>query len=222
MLLALDTSSQNIGIALYDGAQTLNEAVWASANYHTVELAPAVEAALGRARMEVGDLEAIGVAIGPGSFTGLRIGLGFAKGLALARHIPIIGIPTLDILAAAQPVTEDTLAAAMQVGRERLAVGWYKAVDGLWKPKGDPEILTVKELSQRIRKPTQVCGELDEAGRRLLSRKRKNVILASPALCVRRPAFLAELAWERWQAGKADDPAALSPHYLSQGEPLPS
>jgi tRNA threonylcarbamoyladenosine biosynthesis protein TsaB len=221
MLLALDTSTRTVGLALYDGVRVLSESVWISHDYHTVELAPAVQETLNKSGVEISDLEALGVAIGPGSFTGLRIGLALAKGLALVRHIPLIGIPSLDVLAAAQPQMAIKMAASLRAGRGRLAVGWYKKGADSWESSGKAELLTAAELSERIKSPTLVCGEFTEPERRLLKRKHKNVILASPAQSVRRPAFLAELAWKRWQAGDTADPASLSPIYLHHGEPIP-
>jgi tRNA threonylcarbamoyladenosine biosynthesis protein TsaB len=222
MLLALDTSTQKIGLALYDGIQVLHEAVWPSPNHHTVELAPAIDTALRGAGLTVDDLKVICIATGPGSFTGLRIGLAAAKGLALARNLPLIGIPTLDILAAAQPLQDILMAAVLEAGRGRLAVGWYQSKDGVWRAKKKAEVFTPQELSKRIRKPTLICGELSEEVRKLLSRKRKNAVLVSPARSFRRPGFLAELGWERWQAGEVDDPATLTPTYLHVGEPIPA
>jgi len=96
VLLAIDTSTRTVGIALYDGAQVLHETVWTSLDHHTVELAPAVAQALSKSGLTPESLEAIAVATGPGSFTGLRIGLAMTKGLSLAHKIPIIGVPTLD------------------------------------------------------------------------------------------------------------------------------
>ena len=78
------------------------------------------------------------------------------------------------------------------------------------------------ELAESIRKPTIVCGELTADERQRLARKRVNVKLASPAMCVRRPAILAELAWKWWQAGVVDDAAALAPIYLHVANPIPS
>ncbi|HEY6072178.1 MAG TPA: tRNA (adenosine(37)-N6)-threonylcarbamoyltransferase complex dimerization subunit type 1 TsaB, partial [Anaerolineales bacterium] len=126
MLLAIDTSTSQMGLALYDGAQVLAESIWTSPQHHTVELAPAVAALLKQTEQKVGALTALGVAIGPGSFTALRVGLSFAKGLALARRLPVMGIPTLDVVAAAQPLADMLLAAVLQAGRGRLAVGWYE------------------------------------------------------------------------------------------------
>ncbi|MGD9092740.1 MAG: tRNA (adenosine(37)-N6)-threonylcarbamoyltransferase complex dimerization subunit type 1 TsaB [Anaerolineales bacterium] len=221
MLLALDTSTRTMGVSLYDGVRVLGELLWRTQDYHTVELAPAVVATLAKSNVSASDLTVLAVAIGPGSFTGLRIGLALAKGLSLANHIPVVGIPTLDIVASAQPLRKDRMAAVVQAGRGRLAVGWYKVVDGCWKLVSDLEILTPLELNRRIRKPTLVCGELTEDTRALLRRKRVNVILASPAESVRRPAYLAELGWQRWLAGHVDDPAILSPTYLHYNQRIP-
>jgi len=222
VLLAIDTSTRNIGIAVYDGIQVLCENTWTSRDYHTVELAPAIAQTLSRAGIGIQDLKLLAVASGPGTFTGLRIGMAVAKGIALARHIPIIGIPTLDIVAESQPVSPGfTLAAILQAGRGRLAVGWYKVSDGRWVHNPPAEVMDALRLSRLIHEPTIVCGELTEAQQHILARKYKNVILASPAHSLRRPAILAELAWKRWQAGEIDDPATLSPTYLHIGEPIP-
>src|SRR5512137_702545 len=106
MLLAVDTSTAQIGLALYDGTSVPGEFVWHSGLHHTQELAPALSELLRRVNIKMKSIAALGVALGPGSFTSLRVGLAFAKGLVLARHIPIIGIPTLDIVAAAVPLPE--------------------------------------------------------------------------------------------------------------------
>jgi tRNA threonylcarbamoyladenosine biosynthesis protein TsaB len=233
VLLALDTSTRVVGVALYDGDHVASESVWTSVDHHTIELAPAVAAGLRRAGVTMGEIQVVAVATGPGSFTGLRIGLALAKGIVLARRLPLIGVPTLDILAAAQPPRRNDLAAVLAAGRGRLAVSWYRAVDPAshaggearqafaWRPTGETAVLTVEELSHRIQKPTLVCGELSAEERRILARKRVSVLLATPAQSLRRPSFLAELAWQRWQAGQVDNPATLSPQYLHYNQPIP-
>lgn len=221
MIIAIDTSTRLAGIALFDGAQVLVELVWTSLDYHTVELAPMVERALALNGAKTSDLQAVGVAIGPGSFTGLRIGLALAKGLAFGNRLPLVGVPTLDFLAHAQPVMDIPMAAVLRAGRGRLAVGWFQAKDGRWQSTGKLVVMDAQSLSGLIHKPTLVCGELTEEERRFLARKRKNVLLVSPAQSLRRPSFLAELVWERWRAGMVDDPVALSPIYLHVGEKIP-
>jgi tRNA threonylcarbamoyladenosine biosynthesis protein TsaB len=214
MLLAVDTSTAQLGLALYDGATVAAELIWTSRQRHTVELAPALSGLLNRTGLLMGGLSAVGVAIGPGSFTSLRVGLAFVKGLVLARHIPVIGIPTLDVVAASVPVQNIPLAAILQAGRGRIAVGWYKASETGWQAEGPIEATTADKLAESIHHPTLIVGELSAEERQRLARKRKNIQLMSPAQSVRRPALLAELAWARWELGRVDEAAALAPIYL--------
>lgn len=256
MLLAVDTSTQWVGLALYDGVQVISEEVWQARSHHTVELSPALATLFKRSGVSMSQLRLLAVALGPGSFTSLRIGLGVVKGLALALHLPVIGVPTLDIQAASVPAQDLPLAAVLQAGRGRLAVGWYHSkareadlqlsLDSLnapenhpspswiaqgkawvsqgavWVSQGDARVMSVEELSQGIRKPTLVSGELSGAERQVLARKRKSVLLASPAHAIRRPGYLAEIAWQRWQAGMVDDVVTLAPIYLHIADPIPA
>lgn len=221
MLLAVDTSTAQVGLALYDGAQVPGEYIWRSAQHHTVELAPAISDILRRCGFSMEDVRALGVALGPGSFTSLRVGLALVKGLALARHLPLIGIPTLDILASSQPLTKLPLVAAIQAGRGRLAVGWYKSSKNGWQAKGPARVVNADVLLDEIEGPSVVCGELTSEERHRFAEK-ADVHLASPAQSIRRPAILAELAWARWQEGKVDDEASLAPIYLHVAESMPA
>ena len=214
MLLAIDTSTAQIGLALYDGTSVLAESVCTSGLHHTRELAPQLSRMLEGCGKTMQDISALGAAIGPGSFTSLRVGLAFIKGLAVARHIPLIGVPTLDIIAAGVPISDRRLVAILQAGRGRLAAGWYRVSGGNWLAEAPAKVTTAEELVGKIRKPVTICGELTADDRHQLGRKYKNVSIASPAQCVRRPAILAEIAWKRWQSGQVDAAAALAPIYI--------
>jgi tRNA threonylcarbamoyladenosine biosynthesis protein TsaB len=214
MILAIDTSTQWMGIALLQDAQILYEKVWRTKRRHTVELAPAIQEAVNDCGLQISDLEAIGVALGPGSFTSLRIGLAVAKGLALTQGVPVIGIPSLDITAASLPVRDIPLITVLRAGRERLAACTYLAENGSWKASGEITITTAQELETAIDSPTLVCGELEPDERRILERRWRNALLPDPADCVRRPARLAVLTAERFKAGQVDDVVTLAPIYL--------
>lgn len=221
MLLAVDTSTAQVGLALYDGSQVIGEYAWRSSQRHTVELAPAIFDLLTRCGLTVDDIRALAVALGPGSFTSLRVGLSLVKGLAIARGLPLIGIPTLDILAAAQPLSKLPLLVAIQAGRGRLAAGWYKRSKGKWQAKDAARVVTAKALVEEVNSPTTLCAELTAQEREAVSGNAQ-IQVVSPVHAIRRPAVLAELAWARWQAGDQDDAATLAPIYLHVAEPIPA
>ena len=218
MLLAVDTSTAQVGLALYDGAQVIAEYSWRSNRRHTVELAPAISDLLARCGLAMNDVHALGVALGPGSFTSLRVGLALVKGLALSKKIPIIGIPTLDILAHVQPASKHPLICAIQAGRGRFAIGVYKSSKKGWQAQGPARVVNLESLKDEIGSPSILCGEF--TAEEIQKIKNKNIHLASPAQSVRRPAVLAEFAWARWQTGDTDDEASLAPIYLhTEGSP---
>jgi tRNA threonylcarbamoyladenosine biosynthesis protein TsaB len=221
MLLAVDTSTQTMGLALYDGSQAIGETFWRTQTHHTVELAPSVDDIMKKCGVRPTDLKAVACALGPGSFTSMRIGLAFSKGLAFSLNTPLLGIPTFDFLVASQPLMDIPLAAVLPAGRGRLAVGWYRNVNNKWTGEGETTIMTAEALSDAINGKTYICGEFDAEERQTLSRKYKNAVLASPAQCVRHPVMMAELAWNRFKAGEKDEPVSLSPIYLHVAEAIP-
>ena len=213
MLLAVDTSTALVGLALYDGDRVLGETMWTTSQHHTTELSPALSGLLNHCGVAMSMVNALGVAIGPGSFTSLRVGLSLVKGIALARSLPVMGVSTLDVIASAQPVVKHPLIALLQAGRTRVAYGLYQSHRSGWQAEGPVRSGTLDELLEGIEESTVIAGELTSEERKKVS-KNKSLLLASPALCIRRPAVLAELAWNRWQENQVDDAASLAPIYL--------
>jgi tRNA threonylcarbamoyladenosine biosynthesis protein TsaB len=221
MLLAVDTSTRWIGMALYDGVQIKGEMVWKTNNHHTMELAPALDQLFARCAVSNADLKVLAVALGPGSFTSLRIGVALVKGMALALHLPVIGVSSLDVLAASQPVRDIPLAAVLQAGRGRLALVWYKIHKGKWQADSQPEVVTTAALAGMLEHPTLVCGELSADDRQTLAAN-PHAVLVPPVAAMRRPSWLAALAWQRYQSRQFDDVASLSPIYLHLHAGTPS
>jgi tRNA threonylcarbamoyladenosine biosynthesis protein TsaB len=221
LLLALDTATRVLSLALHDGERVRYEATWYTANNHTVELTPAIESALAHCKLAPQALRAVAVALGPGSFTGLRIGLSVAKGLALAWELPLVGVPTLEITAAGVPHFDSALIAVLQAGRTRICAQPFIWERGTWRATASAVITSWERLLADVRVPTLVAGEVDEAGRAQIATV-PNVQIASGAVSLRRAGFLAERAWERLREGRTDDPRTLAPIYLHQpGVPHP-
>ena len=215
MLLAIDTSTRIASLAAYDGSNVRAEFTWETADHHTVELMPRIVDLLTQIEVKVDQLTGLAVAIGPGSFTGVRVGVAAAKGLALALNVPIVGIRSSDILAYAQPMIEDHLIIVLQAGRGRLITAHYDHDHSHWFQVGDFALTTAHELGRDWSTPTRLCGELSASDRELLEQQLADrVHLGSPALSLRRAGYLAELAWQRWQRGEVDDTSSLSPMYM--------
>jgi len=207
MLLAIDTSTTQTGLACYDPSGVLGECTWQSGRDHTAQLLPQLTLLLrhiGRARAEI---SAVGVALGPGSWSGLRVGVSTAKGLAVARAMPIIGVGTLDMLAYQHVRRGVTVIPLIRLGRERFATA------GL----GEPRNVTLAELCNEVNGRALFCGDIDaEVREALRSKLGDRALFPTPAANLRRPGYLAELAWKRLQDGETDDLATLEPIYLGQ------
>lgn len=216
MILAIDTATEYAGLALYspDGVQA--EETWHAGRNHTIELAPRIVRMLNVAGLGVTELAALAVSLGPGSFTGLRIGLSVAKGMALPHRLPVVGIPTLE--ATAYPLRDSAIPvwAIARAGRGRILAACYARIDGEWQEQIEPQLTTVEGLAKEIDQPALCTGEVDEQEGQTLARDANHKIeVVSPAIRVRRASYLAELAATRLEAGAQDDPDALVPIYAS-------
>jgi tRNA threonylcarbamoyladenosine biosynthesis protein TsaB len=211
LLLAVDTSTRVASAALYDGVRVRAEESWESPRRHTVELAPRVVQML---HGQVSDLAGLAVATGPGSFTSLRIGMALAKGLALARGVPLVGIPTLDVSAYAVRRHRGTLYATLHAGRGRICLAPYRWRRGRWRRSDNMTISTWKKLADAAEGDAVFCGEIDAQGLAVLKNRAAKTIIPSAAQRLRRAGYLAELGWQRLARGEQDDPATLQPIYL--------
>ncbi|MCX7840733.1 MAG: tRNA (adenosine(37)-N6)-threonylcarbamoyltransferase complex dimerization subunit type 1 TsaB [Anaerolineae bacterium] len=224
MLLAIDTATRLASLALYDAQGVHAETMWRSRENHTVELMTQITRLLELARASKDTLTAIGVALGPGSFTDLRVGMSVAKGLAYARGIPIVAIPTLDIIAHAHAYQSLPMWVVLAAGRGRYSVARYASKRGAIKRVSDYALVDAAGLADLIMREMEaesktarafICGDVDATlARTLIEQCGARVVLASPAHNARRAAFLAELAWARFQRGESDDPHSLAPMYL--------
>ncbi len=187
---------------------------WYSENNHSAEVLPALSAMLTQQGLYPADLSAVAVAKGPGSFTGLRIGMSIAKGLCLALNIPIIAIPTLDITTYAVGDPGGPVYAVLEAGRGRINVARYHFEGGLPVQEGEVQLVSAAEWTICDEQPVLVAGEVNaELAERLLALPDVEVSISSLAGSLRRAGYLAELAWEAFQDERTDDLDSLSPAY---------
>ena len=159
MLLALDTSTRYAGAALLNAdGQLLRLVHWRSQRNHSVELLPTIQALLAREDTPVRKLDAIAIAIGPGNFSALRVGLSVAKGLALAWNLPLVAVTTLEAEAHPYRTAELPVVALLDAGRGEIAWSLFAQVDGEFRQTMSAQISPPLELAKELPIPALLCG----------------------------------------------------------------
>ena len=222
MILSIDTSTDTISIAIYRPSKgVLFEQSWVTGREQTTQLLPGVQRAMSAVGVTVRDLTGVAVATGPGSYSGVRIGLSTAKTLAYALGIPLWGVPSLDALAYSQvAVTAAQVCPVLGMGRDRLAWALYRTKGTRWQRLTPYANTTAVEMASAIREQgaklaTLFCGEITpETAAAITVTLGKEVAIAPAAAGLRRASYLAELALQRAHRGESDDPATLQAIYL--------
>lgn len=216
-MLAVDTSSGFASLALHDGAMVRAEQTWWSGRHHSEQVLIEAARLLQLVGSPVSALSAVAVAHGPGSFTGVRVGISVAKGLALGRSIPLVGVGTLEALADAFAAADLPVRPFVAAGRGRWITAKFQLVGGEMRLVGEMENVDLAAALTLDHGAVLVCGELgqcerDEFSKRLGDRVR----MASPAAGLRRAALVAERALRALRAGESGDPALVDARYLAR------
>lgn len=221
MLLALDTSTSVASIALVSGsaadARLVAELTWQVGQRHSTELLERLDWLFAASRVRMDDLTGVAVALGPGSFNGVRVALATAKSLAFARSVPLYGVPTLDVIAWGHSAIAGTICAILEAGREQVYAALYDAAEAdaaTWSPIAGYEVVTATELAARINGETFFCGELAPKTRETLAEALGSRFRCATTTDGRRAGWLAEVALARATHQRYDDPMALEPLYL--------
>lgn len=218
VVLAIDTCTRRSSVALRDDAVLRAECSWETERHHTAGVSARIRDLMRTASIQSPDIGAVAVAIGPGSFTGVRCGLAIAKGFAVAMGVPLIGVSAFEVIASAQPDMGVPIVALVEIGRKRVAAQYYlSGIDGL-SATGEWRIQTIQELAGAVDAPAWICGDMAPALAALLEQQpaRAGVRCAPAPLNLRRAGILAEIGYRRWQNGQVDDPALLMPIYPAE------
>lgn len=215
MLLAIDTSTRLASVALYAAGVVRGEHTWWADQNHTAELWPQIMGLLQQEGIAPRQLTGIVVAIGPGSFNGLRVGLSAAKGLAWSLGLPLVGVCTLEAIAYQHSLLRMPIRPVLPAGRGEVNTALYRHLFRRWRQLEAPRLATLDQLCAETERRTLFCGELEAAQVETLRQSLgRRVVIAPPAAAPRRAAFLAELGAQRLAAAAADDPVTLQPIYL--------
>lgn len=215
VLLAIDTSTDTASLALVNDQNTVAELTWRSGLNHTIQLLPNLDQLFRLTATTIGSLSAVIVALGPGSFNGLRVGISTAKGIAFSLGIPIVGIDSLEVAAYQYAETCLPVCAVFGAGRNEIATATYRKVNGEWCPLIAEQLTTVEQLCAQINEKTLFCGEgIPAIAGQIKALLQEQAVIPPQTADFRRASFLAELGRQRLSAGKIDNAATLQPIYL--------
>jgi tRNA threonylcarbamoyladenosine biosynthesis protein TsaB len=162
LILAIETATGCGGVSLTRGdvatGRVLAEYTLQPEVTHSRRLLGSVQAMMTAVGVAWADLDAVAVSLGPGSFTGLRIGLAAAKGMAMAARRPLLGVPTLDGLALQVTATELPVCCLLDARKEQVYAGFYRFSAGLFQRTGDVLVLSAAQLADRLQEPTLMVG----------------------------------------------------------------
>ena len=211
MLLAIDTSTRYAGVALAAEGRVVTLRSWFSAVNHTAELMPAIAECLRSQGLCAGDLSGVAVALGPGGFSALRVGVSVAKGLAMTAGKPLVGVGSLDLEACPYLESGLPVCVLLDAGRQEVASAQF-GPDG--RRTREDVICPPQALFEAVSQPTLFCGEgLETWAQTIKDGLGALAVVVKPVPSSRLWSLL-EMGGQMLDAGEADDLATLQPNYL--------
>jgi tRNA threonylcarbamoyladenosine biosynthesis protein TsaB len=216
-LLALDTSTAWASVALYDGRSVLAEETWHAQRRHGDELFPTIERLLAYARKSMSDVDRVAVATGPGSFTGLRVAIAAAQGIARGAGAAMVGVSTLDVIAYPHAASKQRICPLLPAGRTEFYAAFYQERNRKWQRRSPYIVSTLTELCRQIGSHTLFVGEIGaETEQELRDLLGPKALFASPASRMRRAGYLAELGWQALATSPQAKLGEIEPIYVRQ------
>jgi tRNA threonylcarbamoyladenosine biosynthesis protein TsaB len=219
IVLGINTSTREGSVALMSDKVLISEHILNVGVTHSERLLPAISWLLQEAGIDFPELSGIAVTVGPGSFTGLRIGLASAKGLALASSLPLVGVPTLEAMARNLPFCRYPICPLLNARKGE--VYW-----ALYQFEGEELIQVEKEaasppegVANRVREKTVFVGDgAADYARQIKGILGQRALFAPATAGTVRASVVAEMGMDRLRRGERDDLASLVPRYVRRSE----
>jgi tRNA threonylcarbamoyladenosine biosynthesis protein TsaB len=215
-VLAVDTSTQAGSVAVLEDDTLLAEVAVTSSQTHAKRLMPGIDACLEMAGLGVADCDAFAVTTGPGSFTGLRIGISTVKGLGFATKKPVAGVSTLDALAYQFPSFPHLVCPMLDARKGQIYTGLYESMDHMsWKRVIEDCVVEPKEWLKQIQRMCLFVGDGTHAYGEII-RQTLGIVaqFAPPYLNRVRASVVAYIGMKQILDGEAADVSTLVPYYI--------
>jgi len=216
-ILGIDTSSQLNSVGLVDDEQILSNSAWEAKDNSLQKIIEIIDSVLSSHGLTLADIQGLAVGIGPGSWTGVRVGVTVAKILAYATDKPVCGIPSLDAIAYQAKDISSLLCPFVDAGKETVYSAFYRSPKGTVTRTGEYYVGDVKKLLEKIEEPTLFLGKAAQLYRPIIVEKLGPLANYIDEIDdAPRGSAAALLALPRLKRGESDDALALAPLYLKE------
>ncbi len=218
-ILALETATMTGSIAIVDSTGLIAEVKINVNVVHSERLMQSVDWLLTSCRLSIKDIDAFAVSIGPGSFTGLRIGLSTIKGFSYSTKKPVVPVSTLDAFARNLPFCSYLICPMLYARKNEVYTGLYEWKQGLCRKIIPETAIEPADFLKNIRGPVVFLGDGAKTHKKIISDTLKNDALFAPSSKMSPSASsVAEIALERLKEGLPADPVLLTPIYIRKSE----
>jgi tRNA threonylcarbamoyladenosine biosynthesis protein TsaB len=216
LILGIESATKQVGCAIGGHEGVLASTHSARARRHAESLAPQIQFTLSQARIEIDEVSVVAVDIGPGLFTGLRVGITSALAIAFGLSVPMIGVSSLDLVAFPVRHTRRLVVAVIDARRGELFTAFYRQVPGGLQRVTEPQVMTPNDLYGDLQAASTECLLVGDGALRYRERfsKMTKIEVADESLAYPSASSLVTLAHARALREDFVQPGEISPLYL--------
>ena len=221
LVLALETSTPQSSVAIGGDRGVIASAVVTWGRGHSEVTVPAIQRLLEWSEVDLAQLGGVAVGVGPGLFTGLRVGISTAKGLAQVLNLPMVGIGSLDVVAFSVRYARERICAVLDAKRGEVFWAFYRTVPGGVARETEPAVTSPERLAAEIEasgEETLLVGSGALLHRGAFRRDAPRVEFASAANAFPLAVWLMELSVPRFHREETSNPKDIVPHYLRRSD----
>jgi tRNA threonylcarbamoyladenosine biosynthesis protein TsaB len=220
-VLAVETSTLMGSVGVVDDDRVMCELTLHVEETHSAQIMPAIDYVLRTVKLTVNQLDGLAIALGPGSFTGLRIGMATVKGLAVAAEKPIAGVSTLEAMASGFPFCPYPICPLLDARMKEVYAAWFKAEAGKVVRESEDLVLPISELLQGVREDVLFFGSGAQRYKgQIVEMMGTSAHFISPEIEGARASLVGFLAVEKLKRGDVADIDALEPLYIRESQAI--
>jgi len=214
-ILGIETATEVLGVALTEDNELIAEIRSNIKRAHAEKIILTIDKVLNEIKIEPKDLDLIAVSIGPGSFTGLRIGLAAVKGLAFAANLSVVSVPTLDALALQAQLCPSQICPLIKAQANEVYTALYSFKNGNLKRKSDYQLINLESLSELIKEKTLIINSGIKNFNDFITEELKEIIEIAPHEMSLASGFsVAQIGFEKFLKNDVENIDWLTPYYL--------